>query len=60
MKGKYYICPDSSAYGWLHISRLDTIAHITSGTFEYDAVNEDDNTDTIKIREGRFDAKFIY
>ena len=59
-KGIYFICPDSNSYGWMHISRLDTIAHIASGTFEFDAVNEDDNTDTIKIREGRFDAEYDY
>ena len=47
-------------YGWLHIKKLDTTTKIASGTFEFDAVNENDPSDTVKIRQGRFDAKFIY
>ena len=46
--------------GWLHIQFLDTIKHIASGTFEFDAVNEINNKDTVKVREGRFDIKFLY
>ena len=47
-------------WGWLHIAYLDTINHIASGTFEFDAVNKNNNKDTVRIRDGRFDAKFIY
>jgi hypothetical protein len=44
----------------LIILKLDTINQIISGTFQFDAINENDNNDTIKIREGRFDVKFTY
>lgn len=54
-----YYCLENM-YGWLHIKYIDTAKKIASGTFEFDAVNEKNDKDTIKIREGRFDAKFIY
>ena len=44
----------------LRILKLDTINQIISGTFQFDAINEEDITDTIKIRVGRFDVKFTY
>jgi hypothetical protein len=44
----------------LTILKLDTVNNIISGTFQFDAINEEDDTDTIKIREGRFDVKFTY
>lgn len=45
---------------FLSILKLDTVNQIISGTFQFDAINEDDITDTIKIRDGRFDVKFTY
>ncbi|HYG16766.1 MAG TPA: hypothetical protein VEC12_13500 [Bacteroidia bacterium] len=57
-KESYYCLKDT--YGWLHIQFLDTVKHIVSGTFEFDAVNENNNLDTVKIREGRFDSRFLY
>ena len=45
---------------FLRILKLDTVNQIISGTFQFDAINEEDITDTIKIREGRFDVKFTY
>lgn len=58
-KHETYYC-QKDMYGWLHIQFLDTVRHIVSGTFEFDAVNEKNNLDTVKIREGRFDLKFLY
>jgi hypothetical protein len=45
---------------YMTILKLDTVNNIISGTFQFDAINENDDTDTIKIREGRFDVKFTY
>jgi hypothetical protein len=45
---------------FMTILKLDTVNNIISGTFQFDAINENDDTDTIKIREGRFDVKFTY
>ena len=56
-QGKTYFTFEQNM-GELEILRLDTINQIISGTFQFDAINEDDITDTIKIREGRFDVKF--
>ncbi len=50
----------SNLYTQFNITKLDTINRIISGTFEFDAVNEKDDTDTVKIRQGRFDCKFLY
>ncbi|MDX1906375.1 MAG: DUF6252 family protein [Bacteroidia bacterium] len=53
----YY--PDSQQAGYLMITRLDTLElGIVSGTFSFDAVNENDSTDVIHITDGRFDLKF--
>ena len=42
--------------GELHISKLDKTNNIISGTFWFDAVNEQDKK--VEIREGRFDMVF--
>ena len=55
-KSQSYICP-KNAYGWMHISKFDTISRIVSGTFEFDAVNKENADDKIEIRTGRFDIK---
>lgn len=55
----YYYCR-SGMYGELHVSGIDTIQRIICGTFGFDAVNKDDDQDTVKIRDGRFDLEFFY
>lgn len=47
-------------YGKIHITNIDTMNKFISGIVEFDAVNEKDDTDTVKIRQGRFDCKFLY
>ncbi|MGB7786039.1 MAG: DUF6252 family protein [Salinimicrobium sp.] len=42
--------------GELTISRIDTERHIASGTFWFDAV--DDEGEIVKIRNGRFDVQY--
>ncbi|WCM41453.1 DUF6252 family protein [Flavobacterium sp. CBA20B-1] len=42
--------------GELHITKLDKEKNIISGTFWFDAVNE--QSEKVEIREGRFDMKF--
>ena len=59
-KGKFNCQKDM--YGKIHITNIDTMNKFISGIFEFDAVNEkdDNDTDTVKIRQGRFDCKFLY
>jgi len=40
------------------ISRLDSIERIVSGTFQFNLLNLNNNLDTQKFTEGRFDLKF--
>jgi hypothetical protein len=47
-----------SQNSWIQFSRFDTIARIASGTFSVDLINADNNQDTVRIREGRFDVPF--
>ena len=44
--------------GELYINHLDEVNHTVSGTFWFNAVNQ--NNDTVKVREGRFDMKYNY
>ena len=44
---------------WINISRLDTVERIISGTFSAEMINANDHTDTIRIREGRFDLRIL-
>tara|TARA_R110000868_G_scaffold147071_5_gene368239 strand:+ start:628 stop:1215 length:588 start_codon:yes stop_codon:yes gene_type:complete len=44
---------------WINISRLDTVERIISGTFSAEMLNENDHTDTIRVREGRFDVRIL-
>lgn len=46
----------SSITGELKFSRLDTINFIASGTFWFDAVNN--NGEKVQVREGRFDLHY--
>lgn len=48
----------SSKSSWVYLSRFDTISRIASGTFSAVLINKDDNSDTVRIREGRFDVPF--
>jgi len=54
-----YYCLEGM-YGKLHVSGIDTTNRIICGTFEFDAVSNKDEKDTIRIRDGRFDAKYWY
>lgn len=54
MYNKKYNC-DSVTVGNLTVTRLDSIGHILSGTFYFDAV---DSTLRYKIRSGRFDLRY--
>lgn len=47
--------PDAS--GQLTITRLDTVARIVAGTFEFQA-RETRGTGTVTVSEGRFDVRF--
>lgn len=41
--------------GSINFTRVDTINHIISGTFEFTAENTDGSGETIKVTDGRFD-----
>ena len=49
---------DTQNIGYLHISRLDTVNFIISGTFEFSVLRQADSS-RISITEGRFDIKHI-
>ena len=51
-----YLTNDNLFTGELWIKKLDTINQIVSGTFWYDAVNN--NSQKVEIREGRFDMRY--
>jgi hypothetical protein len=58
-KGNTFYRPDSTYNGALTITKLDTLeGRFVSGTFYFDAVNENDSTDIVQITDGRFDLKF--
>ena len=44
--------------GELYIHHLNEVNHTVSGTFWFNAVNQ--NNDTVKVREGRFDMQYNY
>lgn len=44
--------------GFVTITRLDTAAHIVSGTFQFNAENLVNAAQTISVTEGRFDVKY--
>ena len=61
-KGEYYI--DGCFYtttptltGTLEITHFDTNKYIISGVYEFSTVNED--CDTVRITDGRFDMQYI-
>jgi hypothetical protein len=47
---------DTLAPFHIHITKLDTVNKIVSGTFEMDLIEIDDSLDVLYIRHGRFDA----
>ncbi len=47
---------DTLAPFHIHITKLDTVKKIVSGTFEMDLIEIDDPMDVLQIRHGRFDA----
>ncbi len=40
---------------YIYLTKFDTINHIISGQFSFEAINNEDPTDTIKVTDGRFD-----
>lgn len=44
--------------GSVSITRLDTTAHIVSGTFQFNAQNLVNAAQTISVTEGRFDVRY--
>ena len=52
-----YNIDDSLHVGELNLTRLDTIDGVFSGTFWFDAVNDNDPNDVVHIRNGRFDLR---
>jgi hypothetical protein len=53
----YYDAIGGQYTGVLNISKLDSINHILSGTFWFDAIDTTTNK-TVQIREGRFDVRY--
>lgn len=53
-KGRYTTSFTSD--GELNITKLDTLQKIISGTFYFDAINEEG--EIVEIRDGRFDLKY--
>lgn len=54
---QYGYITTTNQIGQLTITKLDTINHIISGTFYFDAVKLD-NGEIVKITEGRFDVHY--
>ncbi|MBD0257771.1 MAG: hypothetical protein ICV83_18820 [Cytophagales bacterium] len=52
--GTHYYTVSPGA-GQVHLTKLDTIQGIISGTFEFKAVNPKDTTQVVRITNGRFD-----
>jgi uncharacterized protein DUF6252 len=50
----------STIGGAVNITKNDTVNHIISGTFQFDAVNMYGNPDTLHATEGRFDIKITF
>ena len=46
--------------GAVNITKNDTVNHIISGTFQFDAVNMYGTPDTLHVTEGRFDIKITF
>ncbi|MFC5283644.1 DUF6252 family protein [Pedobacter alpinus] len=55
---KKYYKTYSNSIGVVNITKIDTIKKIISGTFHFDAVNENDLNDTVSITDGRFDVTY--
>lgn len=43
---------------FIDLIRLDTVNRIASGTFQFNLINTNNDFDTIRITEGRFDCKY--
>lgn len=56
-KSKSYII-DSTAIQKIQITKIDTINNIISGLFELKLIRISDNSDSLKITNGRFDANY--
>lgn len=52
---EFFTGPDAT--GHLTITRLDTVARVVAGTFEFQA-RETTGTGTVSVTDGRFDMKF--
>lgn len=56
-RSKTYRRLDDSSYN-IEITHLDHSKRIVSGKFEMTLINISDNSDTLRIRNGRFDSKY--
>lgn len=54
-----YYCRENM-FGKINFTFIDTVNRIISGTFEFDGVNKDNSSDTIRVRKGRFDVIYNY
>lgn len=45
--------------GGVYLTKFDTINRIISGKFSFEAIHEEDKTDTLKVTDGRFDMELI-
>ena len=48
---------NNNGYAYINISRLDSINHYVSGTFEF-SLNDFNNSSKIKVSSGRFDFRY--
>ena len=57
-KTEYVIPIKDSLQNWTHITKLDSIKSIISGTFNMLLTSQ--NNDTVRITNGRFDVKYTH
>ncbi len=54
--GSFFYYASSTNPGTITITRFDSVNQIVSGSFEFDVL--DNNSDTFKVRSGRFDMHY--
>ena len=54
---QFYCYPVNQYSGHLSFSKRDTVNHILSGTFWFDAIDTTNNT-VVQVRDGRFDLRY--
>jgi hypothetical protein len=53
-----YYCKKKDSNNNVNIHTLDTVNRIVSGTFQFYAIGLDNNLDTVKVTDGRFDLRY--